>query len=115
MSNLARATNPFSKILCSSAYSIAPDKETMLLHIVLPEEDNVAEDISPRVQYLERDNNSNEQSDEDVLAKTSSASSMGPEDVDAAESFIKRLTTAISAAKKLKPARLSIELPGKIW
>ena len=91
MSNLARATNPFSKILSSNAYSIAPDKSTMLLHIVLPEEKDIKGQSIPRVLYAE-----NEEQEENV-----------------SEAFIKRLTSAITAAKKLSPARLSIELPGK--
>lgn len=91
MSNLARATNPFSKILSSNAYSIAPDKNTMLLHIVLPEEKDIKGQSIPRVLYAE-----NEEQEENV-----------------SDAFIKRLTSAITAAKKLKPARLSIELPGK--
>ena len=91
MSNLARATNPFSKILSSNAYSIAPDKNTMLLHIVLPEEKDIKGQSIPRVLYAE-----NEEQEENV-----------------SDAFIKRLASAITAAKKLNPARLSIELPGK--
>ena len=91
MSNLARATNPFSKILSSNAYSIAPDKDTMLLHLVLPEEKDIKGEAIPRVLYAE-----NEEQEENL-----------------SEAFIKRLSSALSAAKRLKPARLSIELPGK--
>lgn len=93
MSNLARATNPFSKILSSNAYSIAPDNNTMLLHLVLPEESDIKGQNIPRVLYAE-----NEEQEHSL-----------------SEDFIKRLTSALGAAKKLKPARLSIELPGKIW
>ena len=93
MSNLARATNPFSKILCSTAYSIAPDKNTMLLHLVLPEENDIEGVQAPRVLYDDSDEDSQELSG----------------------AFAKRLRSAISASKKLKPARLSIELPGKSW
>lgn len=93
MSNLARATNPFSKVLSSTAYSIAPDKDTMLLHIVLPDEKEIKGVSAPRVLY--------DDSDED--------------NEDTSDAFVKRLKAAISASKKLKPPRLSIELPGKIW
>lgn len=93
MSNLARATNPFSKILSSNAYSIAPDNNTMLLHLVLPEESDIKGQNIPRVLYAETEEQEHSLS----------------------EDFIKRLTSALGAAKKLKPARLSIELPGKIW
>ena len=91
MSNLARATNPFSKILSSTAYSIAPDKNTMLLQLVLPDQNDVAGDSIPRVLYSEG---------EEVSA-------------DETQAFVKRLTTGLSAAKSLSPARLTIELPGK--
>ena len=90
MSNLARATNPFSKILSSNAYSVAPDKNTMLLHLVLPDESDVRGEAIPRVLYTESE-----------------------EEENLSDAFIIRLTSALSAAKKLQPARLSIELPGK--
>lgn len=93
MSNLARATNPFSKILCSTAYSIAPDNNTMLLQIALPDEDEVGGNNVPRVLYSEG---------EDAEG-------------DETQAFIKRLTSGLSAAKRLKPVRLTIELPGKCW
>lgn len=90
MSNLARATNPFSKILSSNAYSVAPDKDTMLLHLVLPEENDVIGESIPRVLYAENE-----------------------EEENLSVAFIKRLSSALSAARKLQPARLTIELPGK--
>lgn len=110
MSNLARATNPFSKILSSNAYSIAPDKNTMLLHIMLPEETDVSGVSVPRVLYTE---NNNESEESDEIGRKISGNVM-PED-EATEAFVKRLTNAITVAKKLSPPRLSIELPGKTW
>lgn len=90
MGNLARATNPFSKVMSSNAYSVAPSASTMLLHIVLPEEKE-PEMSAPRVQYSE------DEQEGDI------------------EDFIKRLIGAIPVADKLTPSRLSIELPGKTW
>ena len=110
MSNLARATNPFSKILSSNAYSIAPDKNTMLLHIMLPDEEDVSSVSAPRVLYTE--NNSNQEENDEIIDKISGHEI--PEE-DFTESFVKRLTNAITAARLLEPPRLSIELPGKTW
>lgn len=93
MSNLARATNPFSKILNSNAYSVALDKNTMLLHICLPSEKNINQNDVPRVNYCECED----------------------EQEDVSEAFITRLINGIEVAKKSKPARISIELPGKTW
>lgn len=115
MSNLARATNPFSKVLSSNAYSIAPDKDTMLLHIVLPEENDVAQEIYPRVLYIEKTEKNNTQAGDDEVLEKTSMHSADDKDPEVQKAFVKRLTTAIGAAKKLSPARLSIELPGKIW
>ena len=104
MSNLARATNPFSKILSSNAYSIAPDKETMLLHLVLPGESEISGVSVPRVLYSDSDQTP---ADDDNMQ-----ANLMPEE-EATEAFVKRLTSAITVAKKLQPPRLSIELPGK--
>lgn len=111
MSNLARATNPFSKVLSSNAYSVAPDKSTVLLHLVLPGEKEVEGVCAPRVMYLDvevenKDNNG--EFDEKISGYEI------PED-EATEAFVKRLTNALVEAKKLEPPRLSIELPGKSW
>lgn len=95
MSNLARATNPFSKVLSSNALSVAPDKNTMLLHIVLPDQSEISKTNIPRVLYRE---------DQD--------SEIGKNQT---EGFIRRLANAISASKKLTPPRMTIELPGKTW
>lgn len=114
MSNLARATNPFSKVLSSNAFSVAPDKNTMLLHIVLPEEEDVSGIVVPRVLYHENysDNNSDDK-DSQVEEKISGATVS--DDADTQESLVIRLTNALTAAKKLSPARLTIELPSKTW
>lgn len=93
MSNLARATNPFSKVMSSNAYSVAPDKDTMLLHIVLPDEQDDAGTGAPRVAYSED----------------------GMQDNGDSEDFILRLASAIPVADKLTPSRMTIELPGKSW
>lgn len=110
MSNLARATNPFSKILSSNAFSVAPDKNTMLLHIILPEESDVEGIEVPRVMYTDYEN-ANVDNDMDSEEKTSGVSVV--DDFDVSEAFVKRLISGLSASKKLSPARMTIELPGK--
>ncbi|MCL1798610.1 MAG: peptidoglycan-binding protein [Eggerthellaceae bacterium] len=51
MSNLALATNPASKILSAESLLVAPDKDMLLVHIVLPG-DEVREAV-PRVGFEE--------------------------------------------------------------
>lgn len=63
----------------------------MLLHLVLPGENDVEGESVPRVLYAE-----NEEQEENL-----------------SEAFIKRLSSALSAAMKLTPPRMTIELPGK--
>lgn len=112
MSNLARATNPFSKILCSNAYSIAPSKDTILLHIVLPDEKDVSGVCAPRVLYTENKENYENETEEEIVDMIGDANLA---DEEYAEAFVKRLINAISAAKLLSPPRMSIELPGRTW
>lgn len=99
ISNLARATNPFSKVLASSALSVAPDKDTLLLHLVLPEEEaRYSEDNNiPKVMYAEDENN------EIIDTKKN------------AERFIKRLINALIQSGKMRPPRMTIEIPGTNW
>lgn len=96
LSNLSRATNPFSKVLSSNALSVAPDKDTLLLHLVLPNEKEVPQDNIPRVMYIEDENF-------DEFDQGSNT-----------EDFIKRLSNAIAISKDMKPPRMTIELPGEV-
>lgn len=112
MSNLSRATNPFSKVLCSKAFSVAPGPDTMLLRIMLPEDADSSDEQTPRVLYAEcQDDNS--AADSDIDEKISSGNSKTfKEDFD---SLVLRLTNAIIAAQNSHPVRLTIQLPGTCW
>ena len=115
MSNLSRATNPFSKILCSTAFSIAPDKDTLLLHIALPEENDIADQNCPRVLYSDDD-----LVDDVVLDDEDNSSNSSPKinlltDLQGQQGFVKRLVNAINVSKQSKPSRITIQIPGKVW
>ena len=83
MSNLALATNPASKIVSANSLLVAPDETMLLVHIVVPDEQEAL--AVPRVTF----------ESEDTLAL--------------------RLETAIEAAFRAKPLRISLELPGTVW
>lgn len=109
MSNLSRATNPFSKVLCSKAFSVAPGPDTMLLRIMLPAEVEDNNDKAPRVMYAENMQDSDTENSE-INEKISSGSAKSfEEDMD---SLVLRLTNAILVAKQSHPVRLSVQLPG---
>ena len=116
MSNLSRATNPFSKILCSTAFSIAPDKDTLLLHIALPEENNIADKNCPRVLYSDDDLIDDIVLDDmpDENDSPSTEISMFS-DLQGQEGFVKRLLSAINASRQSKPSRVTVQIPGRVW
>lgn len=110
MSNLARATNPFSKVLSSDSLSVAPDKDTILLKIALPEEMSDNDSSTPLVQYAESKQTSKDQ-DESINNKIGTNQDDFIEDPD---KLVIRLTNAIIAAKNSKPVRFTIQLPSTI-
>lgn len=109
MSNLARATNPFSKVLSSDSLSVAPDKSTFLLRISLPEEKENNDASAPLVQYAESAKSLEDQ-DKDFNDKI-----QGSQDdfIEDPENLVIRLTNAIIAAKQDEPVRFTIQLPSK--
>ena len=54
MSNLALATNPSSKIISADSLLVRPDEKMLLVHIVLPDDTGVSDDI-PRVTFESED------------------------------------------------------------
>lgn len=114
MSNLARATNPFSKVLSSNSLSVSPDKDTILLHIALKDEKIEPNGNSPRISYDEtpEENCIQNDSEEDLNLKENLNFD---NDLFNAEMFTNRLTTALSICICDSQKRLAVELPGKVW
>lgn len=83
MSNLAQATNPFSKIVSADALSVPPDESTLLVHVSLDAAGS--EGSVPVVTYA----------DEDTLPV--------------------RLKTAMDVARRSRPSRMTVVLPGAMW
>lgn len=101
ISKIALATNPFSNLADSAVYSVVPDPKTLLIHIVLPDDDTSKESKAPRCAYED---------------KLSSALTTKNQDLnDDQNRFVKRLTLSIPVAKNSTPHRLIIELPSKTW
>lgn len=86
MSNLALATNPASKIMSADSLLVAPSDDMLLVHIVLPadEERTQTAPSGPVVEY------------------------------DDPGSLVLRLRSAIASVTS-KPPRITICLPGKVW
>lgn len=86
MSNLALATNPASKIMSADSLLVAPSDDMLLVHIVLPadEERTQTAPTGPVVEYDDPGN------------------------------LVLRLRSAIASVSS-KPPRITICLPGKVW
>lgn len=84
MSNLALATNPFSKIVSADSLLVKPDETMLLVQIALPDE-SAANDQVPRVNF------------------------------DPDSTLALRMASAVEAAQRKVPLRLTIELPGETW
>lgn len=104
ISNLSRATNPFSKVLCSEQFSVAPSDTAIIVQLIAPQEDDEgnlhyskscgAQNI-PVVHYLIEGENDSISGYEGKLAI--------------------RLRAAIPAAKARNESRIQILLPGTVW
>lgn len=95
MSNLALATNPYSKIVSADSLLVQPDEDMLLMHITVAADEKQpapAKSRQPQTPVVSYD-------DEESLATRLSAA----------------LAAVRSAAPQGVPQRVVVELPGTVW